>query len=274
MGTALIRRARCVTLMSAAAGVFALVTVVTSGAASAAPLLATDDAVSLPQGFRKVILQPLANDSGASLRITAVAPVGEVGGRLTADGGATVTYSAPEDFAGTDAFTYTVMNSANDVDTATITLTILPVARAKEDVVEVNGASSKASVVIEVLANDSGAEIVVSDVDARSAQGAELDLLDGAVRYRLPANLSGTDRFGYTITDRFGNASRAEVRVRAPDSTAEAADVPGDTGTGKQDALTSLPDTGMDLRSVGSLGALLLAAVLIALPFGRRRRRP
>jgi hypothetical protein len=243
-----------------------------AGNAQAAPV-AADDEIPLPQGFQKVIIQPLVNDAGSGLTVRNVAAIGPATGDLKVSSTGVVTYTAPNSFVGTDTFTYIAENSSGDTASAVITIRVLATAKTVDDAISID---SNAPVTIDVLANDRGASIKLTTVDGSSGQGGSLVVSDGVVRYDPPGGTWSTDSFSYIITDRFGNTSQGDVTVKRSRQGSDAdgdGQTSNDDSSGKADALDGLPATGLDVRVVASIGALVLAALVLAIPMGRRRRR-
>ncbi|MCR9295349.1 MAG: Ig-like domain-containing protein [bacterium] len=130
---------------------------------------------------------------------------------LNADG--TFFYKPIANFNGTDTFTYRVNDgvlNSNNIGTVTITVTEVndaPIAR--DDQVSTNEDVPLDLPASVLLANDDAGPdsnednqiLRITDVDAVSAQGGAVSLVDGRVVYTPPNNFIGTDTFVYTITD-------------------------------------------------------------------------
>ncbi|HSF91547.1 MAG TPA: Ig-like domain-containing protein, partial [Paracoccaceae bacterium] len=69
-----------------------------------------------------------------------------------------------------------------------------------------------ASVIIDVLANDTGSNLSVTSVDY-TGNGTVTINTDGTLRYDPAANWSGTESFSYTVSDANGATSTANVQV-------------------------------------------------------------
>ncbi|MDY6874909.1 MAG: tandem-95 repeat protein [Chloroflexota bacterium] len=129
-----------------------------------------------------------------------------------------VTYSPDADFNGSDSFTYTVEDDEGAVsNVATVTVTV---AAANDPPVAVDDSDTTdedTPVVIDVLANDSdpdGDDLTVSDYDVTSTEGGTVDCTSaGLCTYTPPAGFSGSDTFGYTISDGHGGSDTATVTV-------------------------------------------------------------
>jgi hypothetical protein len=162
-----------------------------------------------------VVISVLTNDidvDGDELTVDAKQPDA---GSVTVKNDGTVKYSPAPDFAGTDAFTYSVSDGAAKPVEAAVTVTVNPVndAPIAEDD---DDATEGSPVTIGVLAND-----VDPDGDPLSVQpgsapqhGEILINPDGTVTYTPNPGFVGTDTFTYNAFD--GTASaEAIVTIRA-----------------------------------------------------------
>ncbi len=188
--------------------------------------VAVNDAFDVAQDSSNNSLDVLANDTdvdGDTLTITAVGAT-DNGGTASTDGN-TVSYSPAAGFSGTETFSYDIADGNGGIDSATVTVTVIPTATnqapvAEDDYATVTrntGASSNA-VTINVVAND-------SDVDGNLApttvaltsdprKGNVVNNGDGTVTYTPTAGKRGSDAFGYTVSDTDGATSNeATVRV-------------------------------------------------------------
>ena len=148
------------------------------------------------------------SDPGAPLHGTAV----EEGGMIV--------YTPDEDYNGSDSFTYTVSDGNGGSDTALVSVTVTaagddPVAN--DDSAE---ATEDDDVTINVLTNDTDADLgdagsteVLSIVSAEDGADGTTTTDGSTVTYTPAANWSGTDSFTYTIEDTAGTQSTATVTV-------------------------------------------------------------
>jgi uncharacterized repeat protein (TIGR01451 family) len=171
-------------------------------AVSVAPV-ASGDAATTPSG-RVVSIDVLANDAGSALSVTQVSA--PASGIATA-GVAGVTYAPNAGFSGLDTFRYTARDASGNTVTASVTVTVTPVA--------VNDAvSTPASMPLTFRAatNDVGSSLRVTATTA-GAHGVTAINSNGSVTYTPDAAFSGFDSFGYTVTDAAGLTTTASVRV-------------------------------------------------------------
>src|SRR5262249_26205356 len=152
----------------------------------------------------------LASDTGMLLQATGVTQpahgtvvpgldFGYFGpGRANAE----VTYTPDPDFAGSDTFSYTVIDGNGQTATAHVNVTVvgtLPALAALDDGVVVPANSGPNP--INVLGNDTGSGVHVTAV-TQPAHGAAVILPSGiGVTYQPARGFAGTDLFTYTVTD-------------------------------------------------------------------------
>ena len=147
-------------------------------------------------------------------------------------GGANVLYTVGSAFQGlapgeiaTDTFTYTMSDSAGATSTASVTVTITGTNAAPVAVNDAAGATENgAPLLIDVLGNDTDADpidtkvvVSVSGPTQGSASvtpgGASVTYTVGNAFQSLRAGATATDTFSYTIADRNGALSTANVTV-------------------------------------------------------------
>jgi VCBS repeat-containing protein len=219
-----------------------------------------------------VIINVLANDTdvdaGDTKTLVSVDATGTVGAISIVDG--KVSYDPGTHFqtlgvgaTATDIFSYTMKDSAGVEQTATVTMTINgtndgPVAHGDTASVQ-----EKASVTINVLANDTDIDAgdvkTIASVDHTSALGGTVSISNGALQYTANAETfdllgngqSVTDTLTYTTKDASGAASSATVTVTVT-GVADGANIMGtvksDTGS------TALTGTALDEAIYGNNG--------------------
>ena len=169
----------------------------------------------------------LLNDSDAdndTLSIAAYSASSAQGGSVSNNLNGTFTYSPPSGFSGSDNFNYTISDGRGGTDQATVTITVSANngPRAVDDRVQTN---QNAPLVMNnlqnnLLNNDSsstGNALNIVAVDNVSQNGGRVQL-GGAnsVTYTPPTDLTGLDRFTYTISDGGGTATaQVEVDINA-----------------------------------------------------------
>ena len=129
-----------------------------------------------------------------------------------------LTYTPTPDFNGSDSFEYTVCNNSGDCSTATVTVDVLPIVDAIDDVV---ATEEDQPITIDVLANDNDIPTsgsltttnpgsgTISVID----NGTPADPSDDLIDYIPAPDFTGTDSFTYTLCDLDGNCSTATVTI-------------------------------------------------------------
>jgi Bacterial Ig domain/Fibronectin type III domain len=196
---------------------------------------ATADAATTPEDTA-VTIAVLANDTdpdGNPLTITAVTQGAH--GTVTTNG-TSVTYLPATNFAGTDAFSYTVSDGKGGTATAPASITIMPVNDWPVATADAAATAEDTPVTIAVLANDTdpdGNPLTITAV----TQGAHGTIATNgtALTYTPAANFAGTDAFTYTVTDGQGGTATATVSLTvtpvndAPLAAADTATTPKST---------------------------------------------
>ena len=194
----------------------------------------------------------LGNDAGSSLTVTATTAAGHGTVVMAANG--TYTYTPFAGFSGPDSFTYTATDGAGNTTTATVSISVTPVAVNDAGVTPANTPLSGAS----VLANDPGVGLLVT-AHSNPLHGTLAINPDGTYLYTPAANFSGSDSFTYTATDAAGNTANATVTltvnpVASPDSAVAISNTPFNGPTVlANDAGTGLTVTGSTAPMHGSV---------------------
>jgi Ca2+-binding RTX toxin-like protein len=129
--------------------------------------------------------------------------------------GASRTYTPNPNFNGPDSFTFKANDGFVDSNTATVSLTVLPVNDAPVAVDDAATVAEDGSVSVPVLGNDSdvdGDALSVTSVGA-PAHGTAVLQGDGTVLYTPGANYNGGDSFSYSISDGNGGSDAASVSL-------------------------------------------------------------
>lgn len=167
--------------------------------------IAVNDTGTTVEGAKLVIGNLLDNDTVVdNARITSIDTASGNGGTIEDNRNGTYTYTPPNDFIGTDTFTYTLCDDDDpkNCSTATVTITVTDEGNptAEDDAINVLENSTK--IISTLLENDAVIDnAVLTSVDNTSTQGTVVLNSDGTVSYTPPTDFSGTDSFTYTLCD-------------------------------------------------------------------------
>ncbi|MDP2677450.1 MAG: cadherin-like domain-containing protein, partial [Rhodoferax sp.] len=112
-----------------------------------------------------------------------------------ADG--SITYTPVADFNGTDSFTYTVTSPAGVTETATVNVTVTPVADIADDVANT---LEDTPVITSVLANDNFSGTTTISAVTQGAHGTVTVNGDKTITYTPVADFNGLDSYTYSVT--------------------------------------------------------------------------
>ena len=158
-----------------------------------------------------VAIDVLANDAGSNLTLVGVTEPAH--GAVTPTAPGVLTYTPNPDFAGQDAFTYTVAD-ANDV-TAQVQVTVLvsplsaPIGSNLDGLVTTIGTPIVVSVPVE---DENGEPLNLVGVTSPSHGTIEV-LPDQSIRYVPQDDFIGIDHFSYDITDTAGQTASSLVTL-------------------------------------------------------------
>lgn len=207
--------------------------------------VANDDSSSTDED-NPVTIDLLANDTdldGNSLNVQI--ETGPSNGSVLLNPDQTVTYTPAPNFHGTDSFTY-LITDGDKTDTATATVTVLPINDAPTAVDDTTATNEDEFVVVSVLGND-------SDIDGDSptlssvtdpTNGSVAINPEGTITYTPNPNFEGSDTFTYTIVDGNGQSSTATVSVTV--------NAVNDPPVATDDAASTDEDTSVDITVLGN----------------------
>ena len=150
----------------------------------------------------------LANDSDVDGDIVSTSvSVAPVDGNLTLNDDGSLSYTPSLNFAGTDSFTYEIIDVGGNTSAATVTLEVRPVNDAPT-VVDDSYSTAEGEVLTVVaadglLGNDSDVESnpLTAVIRSQPSNGTVAVSLDGSFIYTPDASFSGTDQFTYAADD-------------------------------------------------------------------------
>src|SRR5690606_16125190 len=182
------------------------------------PPVANPDSAQTPVDT-PVTLNVLANDSDPEDDELTLTAVGEPGnGIVSFSGNGQVQYTPAAGFIGSDTFTYTVVDSAGNSASGTVTIQVVegPANQPPVAVDDVARVFKLDYVEINVLHNDSdpdGDPLTVTQV-FNSTGRADISInADGSILYVPVPGYVGGDSFEYEISDGRGGTDRATVQV-------------------------------------------------------------
>lgn len=181
---------------------------------------AVDDAASTDEDA-SVVIDVLANDvdpEGAVLTITATTDPDH--GTLTINPDGTISYAPDENYHGADSFTYTIADGDGGTDTATVSMTVVPVnddPEAADAVFSIEENSPNGSVVGVVSATDVDGDPLSFALTGADAAAFAIDSETGTISVADAALLDFEThpRFDFTVlvSDANGGGDAASVRV-------------------------------------------------------------
>ena len=182
------------------------------------PPIATNDLYAATEDTLLIVNAPgvLANDFDADTNaLTAGLLSNPASGNITLNGNGSFTYTPNTNFYGLDHFTYRANDGAADSGAATVTINVASVNDAPLAVNDSATTSQNTPVVISVLANDSdvdGGTLAITSFTP-GTNGSVSSNGNGTLTYTPGFNFTGSDSFGYTITDGQGGTNSATVSL-------------------------------------------------------------
>lgn len=185
---------------------------VTVSATNRSPI-ALDDLATTEEDV-PVTLSPLTNDSDPDGNPLAISTVGSPShGTVVTNADQTITYAPEPGFSGIDAFAYTVEDGAGGNDSGVVTISVASDRGLLVAIPDNAVAREDESVVIDVLANDSGDTALAIQSVGTPAFGSAALLGDGTIQYTPRPDFSGPDSFTYVVVDGDGNVATTLVSV-------------------------------------------------------------
>ena len=186
-----------------------------SAMANAAAPIANPDTATTPAGVA-VTIPVLANDSDpdGNTFSTSAFPARPVNGSVTRSTTA-VRYTPKAGFSGVDTFVYRIKDSTNLTANAQVTVTVsAPVNTAPLAGADSASTVSPNPVTINLLANDTDANGDTPSVTANTAPtNGTVTRTGGSATYTPAAGFSGSDSFGYTLSDGNGGTATGTMTV-------------------------------------------------------------
>ncbi|WP_194163481.1 tandem-95 repeat protein [Mycolicibacterium sp. P1-5] len=173
--------------------------------------IAVDDTVTTAEDTAVSITAAtlLGNDSDPDGDLLTIGGIGQPQHGTTELVGGTVIYNPDLDFNGDDSFSYTVSDGNGGTVTATVAVTVTPVNDPPSPLDDVVATPENTAATIDVLGNDvdgDGNPLTVVSTGLPK-HGTAVANEDGTVTYTPDENYTGSDSFGYTISDGITEAS-------------------------------------------------------------------
>ncbi|WP_455203120.1 Ig-like domain-containing protein [Kaarinaea lacus] len=212
---------------------------------------------SVPLVTGNVLLNDVDADSD-TLAISAWETTSRQGGRVTNNLNGTFNYNPPNGFFGNDSFLYTITDGKGGFDSATVAIAVSQnlAPTAVDDTVKTN--QNTPVTMNDLLANDintSNTPLTITSVDNRSQNGGII-IFNGAnsVTYTPPTNLTGIDRFNYTVSNNQGfSTAQVSVDINAqPIAVSDAVYTYVDTAANTGNILSNDQDTNGDTLFVSA----------------------
>lgn len=177
--------------------------------------VAVDDSFTTIEGA-SMSLRLLVNDNdpeGDSLILSILTQPANGTVAVQADG--SVLYTPLPEFSGSDYFTYSVADSGGEYDSASVAVTVAPIAVGFRAVADALVTNEDSPVTLNILGNDENPDNFLLDLAVQSPPlygQAEINQ-DGGLTYIPNADFNGTDNLTYSLTDTEGNTSIASVNI-------------------------------------------------------------
>ena len=160
-----------------------------------------------------VAIDSLANDVGDGIALHSVENPAN-GSAVISNG--KINYTSNAGFVGTERFNYNIISPSGIVYPAQIAVTVtapvvatpLPVASSDALTIQKN-----TTVVIDVLANDTGSVLVLQPISAVTSSGGAVSLSSNQIKYTPKQDYVGTDTFSYTFKDSEGRSAGSQVTI-------------------------------------------------------------
>ena len=180
---------------------------------------AIDDTVTTSEDVPATV-NVLANDldvDGDMLSITTVTT--PTHGSILINPDNSVTYVPDANYHGSDSFAYSISDGHNEMDTATVFVTVTPVNDAPVALDDAVVTEEDTLVTIAVLSNDSDVDGDTLTVEAvtQPNHGTAAINPDGSITFTPVIGFSGEDSFTYTVSDGQGGEEMAIVSVTVTD---------------------------------------------------------
>ncbi|TFH06805.1 MAG: tandem-95 repeat protein, partial [Candidatus Atribacteria bacterium] len=177
------------------------------------PPIARDDAASTDEAT-PVVIDVLPNDSDPDDNALTIQSITQPLNGSAVNQGTNLIYTPSAQFTGTDTFTYTISDGQGGIASANVSVDVIAVNDPPVAQADSGSTSEGASVVIDVLPNDSdpdGDTLSIQSVTQPANGSASAS--GGRITYIPNPAFSGVDSFTYTISDGNGETAVATVTI-------------------------------------------------------------
>ena len=191
----------------------ATVTITVAPKPNTPPVAGADSAsTTSPDAVTVNLLTNDTDEDGDTLSVTAhTAPAN---GTVTRTGGS-ATYTPAAGFSGTDSFGYSLADGKGGTATGTVTVAVAPKPNtAPVATADSANTTSPNAVTVNLLTNDTDEDGDTLSVTANTAPAnGSVTISGGSATYTPVAGFSGTDAFGYTVSDGKGGSATGAVTI-------------------------------------------------------------
>ena len=213
------------------------------------PPTAADDLASTNEDVASAPIAVIANDTDPDndlLTVTSAAVTNSQAGTVAIGGDETLTFTPALDFHGTTTITYTVLDGRGGSDTASVTMTVIPVNDAPKALADTASvAEDSVDNEIRVVLNDTDVDDTTLTVgDVTDPPHGTVSVSGGSVLYTPEPGYAGADSFTYTVQDAAGLTDIGQVNVTV-DNANDAPVATADEYAADEDATLTVPAPGV-----------------------------
>jgi len=149
------------------------------------------------------------NDTHSAVRIYAL-NIDAANGTVLMQNNGAFTYTPDPDFNGTDSFSYDVNDVNGDTETATVNITVNPLADAANDIFSIDEDEILNN---DVSLNDGHTAFTIYSISTNASNGTVILQTNGTFQYTPNGDFNGNDSFIYEVTDVNGASEMATVDI-------------------------------------------------------------
>ncbi|PID46493.1 MAG: hypothetical protein CSB47_03820 [Proteobacteria bacterium] len=194
------------------------ITIEVTGTDSSAYPEANPDTATTAAG-EPVSIDIFANDTGVGLTIIDINEYSYNGGRIVMSGNLAV-YTPRSGYAGEDTFWYAFSDSQGRTNSTYVNVTVTGVDAGAYPTAGPDSVSTtkNTSATFDVLANDTGVGLTLSDTNPWSLRGGQVSIVDNKIVYTPKTDFVGEDKLWYEFADVIGRTNSGEVTITITDA--------------------------------------------------------